>query len=246
MKRKLYSDGAIAKLHLHCSVLLNGITEVATQADLLQRSILLQMSCIPESQRKTEKEVWQGFHRDMPKILGSCFSALSKAMALRGTFALPPLTRMADFMEWGCCIASAIGREPLDFYNAYLENLQKAQSETILSKPECECLRYFLMNRPAHKWTGTWSDLRKMLLDTANAHAVDLGRYFPSSPSWLSRTLRAEKSSLECLGIHMEADKHTHRDKIVRFTLDSKEISDDEGDGKSGSNEAQDDDELAF
>ncbi|NTU22480.1 hypothetical protein HPY28_19340 [Brevibacillus sp. HB1.2] len=61
-KRTLYSDDDETILEFLRCVGLNGINVVATRADLLDRSIVIELERIDENERMEEKEVWKAFN----------------------------------------------------------------------------------------------------------------------------------------------------------------------------------------
>lgn len=76
---------------------INGINNVATRADLLDRSILFELKRISGKDRKEIREVYENFEKDRESILGGIFDVLSKAMRLYDSVKLESLPRMADF-----------------------------------------------------------------------------------------------------------------------------------------------------
>ena len=82
-------------------IAINGIQNVAKRADLLDRSILVELLRIKDEKRKELSEIMATFDADRAEILGGIFDTLSKAMAIYPTVKLCNLPRMADFARWG-------------------------------------------------------------------------------------------------------------------------------------------------
>jgi len=92
-------------------IILNGIDEIATRGDLLDRSIVLNLPPIPSYKRKDSRRFWKEFKRDKPSILGALFNAVSEGLrAEEPNLRIVP--RMADFAEWAtrCETAFNCGR----------------------------------------------------------------------------------------------------------------------------------------
>src|SRR5215212_3526332 len=56
--RKLFADDEETLFDATRPIILNGITDVATRADLLDRAIVLTLPTIPEEERRPEAELW--------------------------------------------------------------------------------------------------------------------------------------------------------------------------------------------
>src|SRR5262249_19283903 len=61
-------------------ILLNGIEEVATRPDLLDRALLICLPTIPEEKRRTEEDYWSKFEKSLPRILGALLDAVSAGL----------------------------------------------------------------------------------------------------------------------------------------------------------------------
>ncbi len=134
-KRKLYCDDDDVIYSFQHVICINGIANVINNGDLLNRSLLIEMARISNSERKSENDMNKKFAELKPEILGSCFDTLSKAMRIKPTVELAELPRMADFAGWGCAIAEAleIGKE--SFLLAYKNNIIKQNEEAINASP---------------------------------------------------------------------------------------------------------------
>src|SRR5205085_6289398 len=56
--RELYSDDEEILFNAMRPIIINGIEELATRSDLLDRSILSHLPIIPDHKRRDEKELW--------------------------------------------------------------------------------------------------------------------------------------------------------------------------------------------
>jgi hypothetical protein len=68
-KRELYSDADETIIHVCRPIILNGIEDVVTRQDLLDRSIYLMMPRIPDEMRRPEAVLMKQFKKMHPKIL---------------------------------------------------------------------------------------------------------------------------------------------------------------------------------
>lgn len=135
-KRKLYSDDDEVIYNYKRPIMLNGINNFITQADLLDRALILNVERISEDKRLTELELWGKFEEEKPLILGAMFTILSKAMGLFPKTPTSGLPRMADFGRWGCAIFSAINNKPFrEFQEILSGNKERQIEESIEADP---------------------------------------------------------------------------------------------------------------
>lgn len=199
-KRQLFTDDDEIILRFLRCVMLNGINIVATRADLLDRSLLQELDRISESERKTEKEVWQQFEEDKPKILGAILLTLSKAIAIYDTVKLDRVGRMADFTYWGYAVAESLEVGGDNFVEAYLNNQNKANEEAVLSHPVAAAICALMKNR--YRYKSSVSGLLRELESVAETEMIDTKvKAFPKAPNMLSMRLKEVKSNLQSMGI---------------------------------------------
>ena len=70
-KRVLYSDDDDVIYQYRRCIGLNGINVAAHRADLLERSLLLELEAIPPGKRKPENELWTEFEKARPLLFGA-------------------------------------------------------------------------------------------------------------------------------------------------------------------------------
>ncbi len=199
-KRTLYTDEDETILHFKDPISLNGINVVATRADLLDRSILLELQRIPENERREESTILEEFEKDKPKILGAIFTTLSKAMIIYADVKLDRMGRMADFTRWGYAIAEAAGLGGEIFLNAYLNNQGRANEEAVASSPVAAAIMKLMSDTV--RWEGTFVKLLVDLNRIAQIEGIDIhSKLWAKEPNVLSRRIKEIKSNLEQLGI---------------------------------------------
>jgi hypothetical protein len=76
-KRELYTDSDEVIFDAQRPVILNGIDDLTTRGDLLDRAIILELPRIAEDKRLTEEEFYRRFHETRPRILGALLDAVS-------------------------------------------------------------------------------------------------------------------------------------------------------------------------
>lgn len=101
--RKLYSDKEMSSLFVRRLVMLTGVGGFITRGDLLDRSLILNVAAIEESERKKEEEVEQAFNLIHSEVLGALLEGVVRGLA--GVPRPTQLPRMADFYHW--CMGAA-------------------------------------------------------------------------------------------------------------------------------------------
>ena len=209
-QRKLYTDSEDCIYTFKRCLTINGINNVANRADLLDRSILIELERISAENRKNEQDVYADFEADRPYLLGGIFDILSKAMSIFPDVNLSKLPRMADFCRWGYAIAEAMNGQGDEFLKEYDSN-QAIQNVEAINADNCAYLIVEFM-RYEKDWNGRVSDLFQKL----QAKAKDLGlnpnnkSILPQAPNALSRRIKSAKSNLEAVGITFEFDVGTN------------------------------------
>lgn len=217
-KRTLFTDSEETILRLKRCVALNGINVVATRADLLDRSIVLELERIPKEERKTEKAVWDAFEADLPKFLGAIFNTLSQALKTYETVELDQVGRMADFTFWGYAIAEVLKLGGQAFLKAYLSNQDCANEEALASHPVAAAVQSLL--KTTSKWSGSVSNLLRELERVAENDRINMRvRTWPKDANVLSKRLKEVKSNLEEVGIFYDI---RHAGAFKKITLEKK------------------------
>ena len=155
--RELYTDADETIFAAQRPIVLNGIEEVATRGDLLDRAITLYLPTIPEDQRQDEKVFWEEFEQARPQIFGALLDIVSAALQHLPTTTLSRKPRMADFALWSCAAAEACGWTAQDFLNAYQGVREAVHDLTLDASPVGPLVRDFAQQH--NSWEGTASAL---------------------------------------------------------------------------------------
>lgn len=204
-QRRLHSNGEDYIFKFQRCLALNGINNVANRADLLDRSILLELERVPEEKRRELREVYDAFELDRPYLLGAIFDALSAAMKIYPSVKLERLPRMADFCRWGYAIAEALEFSGERFLEEYRAIRAEQDNEAINADSVATLIVEYMRCRDS--WTGRVSDLLKELQVVASTIGMSTkGSGFPQAANALSRRLNSVKSNLEAKGIQYSRD----------------------------------------
>jgi hypothetical protein len=226
-KRMLYTDDDDFIYKFRRIIGLNGINVAAERPDLLDRSILHSFPAVSLDKRLTEKELWNRFEELAPGLMGAIFDTLSAAMRILPDVKISGLYRMADFTEWGCAIAQALGHTSQDFLDEYLNN-QNIQNKEVLDSDPVGLVVFRLWEdyRSADKLP--YEATPSMAYEEFEGIAQNLGikltdDRWPKNTQAMGRRLNELKTNLKREGIGFESK--TISSKRV-WTLAPLEISD--------------------
>jgi hypothetical protein len=222
--RQLYTDDEEMIFDAQRPVILNGIEEIATRSDLLDRSLVLQLPALSEDRCRPEAELWADFAKARPRILGALLDAVAAAMKVMPTVRLTRLPRMADFAVWATAAETALGWEPGAFMAAYTGNRGEANDLALDSSPIAGLLRDLADDGP---WEGTCADLLTRLTQAADVKLTGQ-KVWPKDAAALGRQLARLKPNLRRAGITVETWRETSRQRrrMVRIARIANKNSD--------------------
>src|SRR5262249_31432371 len=107
-------------------LVLNGIDELARRQDLVDRSLVVTLPSIPDTQRRPEERLFNEFRDARPHLLGAICEAVSTALRNRDSVSTTSLPRMADFAQWVIAAETALPWKPGEFITTYASSLKNA------------------------------------------------------------------------------------------------------------------------
>ena len=212
-------------------IILNGIDDLATNQDMIDRCIIINLEPIPPKKRKPQSEFWCEFNADKPAILGALLDRVSLALRQEPHIKRADLPRMADFARWG--MAAFPPNEQEQFLTTYDQNCKSAVVSGLDGSSVAIELRE--MVTPATPFEGTMTELLKAL----NARASDRTRNqqaWPKLPQQLSSQLRRLATALRSTGLEIEyLPGHKHGRKVcIKASPASPESSREENQAVNG------------
>ena len=193
--RELYSDGDEILFDAKRPVMFNGIEEIATRPDLLERCLVISAPRIDKAARRTENDLWREFEAERPKIIGALFTKLSQALKNLPVTNLAEKPRMADFAEFAF---AAFGKEFLDRYEAARIEANAAALE---ASTVALSIQKFMFGRD--EWEGTAGELLK-LLETVSSDTERKQKDYPKTAHAMAGALKRIEPNLRAAGIAYE------------------------------------------
>jgi len=215
--RRLYSNDEEAIFQAQRPVMLNGIDDLTQRADLLDRSVVLNLTAIDETIRRAEDEVWASFEECAPGVFGALLDALIGVLRGREFIQLDRAPRMADFAKTVCAAEQALGWTQGAFLSAYDENRGLAAALAIEDSVVGQCVLRMMATET--EWTGTSTELRTELVKHLADATTVTAKSFPS-PTVIGKELRRVAPALRRVGVSVEAgDRANNRGRARLNTL---------------------------
>lgn len=189
--RELSTDADETIFAAQRPLVLNGIEEVATRGDLLDRAIILYLPTIPDDRRKDEKVFWREFEQARPQIRGALLDIVSSALQHLPTTTLSRKPRMADFALWACAAADACGWTAQDFLDAYKGVREAVHELTLEASPLGPLVHDFAQQHSP--WEGTASELLTALETPVQGRIPAGGTTTQAPPAGKGVTMQAPK-----------------------------------------------------
>jgi hypothetical protein len=195
-------------------VIMNGISDVASKADLLDRALLVDLPVIRAADRRYLEELKADFHEHQSSILGALFDAMAAGLrSVEGVDLSGRLPRMADFARWAVATETALGIEEGTFMQAYAGSRGSATETALEAEPIWRVL-YELAKE--HDSDGRWMGNMKELLGELNAmetdNALKHSKDWPKTERKLSDIIKRLGPALLELGIHIERVSKSKRE----------------------------------
>ncbi|HEV7646122.1 MAG TPA: hypothetical protein VGO50_19455 [Pyrinomonadaceae bacterium] len=191
--RKLYSDDEEAIFTAKRPIVINGIGELASRSDLLDRALIVKLNPIPQNKRKTESAFWKEFEYDKASIFSGILSAVSYGLKNFERVKLEHFPRMADFAQWVSACEGALEWDKGAFLSAYSANRQDAHSLVLEDSLLAEVLQEFCERNVINDEY----DVSDVLLKDFLAQLKDIAGEKRSSDKRFPKTSKGLRSAIE-------------------------------------------------
>ncbi|HEX8173977.1 MAG TPA: DUF3854 domain-containing protein [Pyrinomonadaceae bacterium] len=202
--RTLYENDEETLFMAMRPIILNGIEELTTRSDLLDRSVIIHLPTIPPEKRKPEAEVWKEFEYIRPFILGGLLDSVSHALSTIESVRLEQMPRMADFALWATAAEASMGLNSGACIRALMGNRESANDLALEASPIASTLIEFVQEQ------GNWKGKSSELLEALNQRAseeVKKQQGWPKRPNLLSGAVKRVAPNLRAIGIDCQVGR---------------------------------------
>ena len=201
-------------------VLLNGIEDVVTRPDLLDRFIVIRAPRIRDAGRQEEAAFWVAFETARPRILGALLDAVSRALHNLPNTVLDEQPRMLDFARFA--VAAESVEEKGKFLAAYMDNRRDTQEMAMDADLVAQAIHGYIDQQG--EWIGSAQELADLLAPEKPA------KDWPVTGRQMAGALRRAGPVLRVKGLDIEYDdKSRPRKWLLRTTAkngDGNDVSD--------------------
>lgn len=195
-KRKLYTDADESVISVQRPWMVNAISSVVTQQDLLDRTICIECPIIRS--RTASADQWSLFEKELPLILGALFDIAVAALKVLPSIRIPPQDRprLIEYAHLGMAITQVLNNDPQQFLSLFKDNRRDSVARTIDNSPVCTAIIELMEQRP--EVTASVKDLLRDL----ESYRPDRCDSWPRSAKGLGDALRRSAPALR----HMDID----------------------------------------
>jgi hypothetical protein len=200
VKRELYTDTDEIILTAKNPILLNGIGDLTTRSDLLDRSIVINLPTLKE--KADEATFWSEFEEAKPKILGALLDAVCEVLKNFDNISLTGCeVRMIDFAKVGVAVGRSLGLNEGEFVEIANQNYKDSNKIAFENNPVANVI-IDLVNQK-QMLTGTATELYSQIYLKAD-ELTRRNPAFPRSAHALSTCLERLTPNLEIEGVEIK------------------------------------------
>ena len=213
--RKLFTNGEEHTLDFKNPIVLNGISAVITQQDLLSRAISIELPRI--MRRQEEGQTRAIFATHYASMLGGLFDLLAASLAQLPNVSIDPceLPRMADFCKLGMAMYMATGKDQESFRLAYADTQRDSIQRTIDSSPVASAILALLEHEPF----GVTEPVGK-ILDRLSGYKPERCEAWPKSGRGLGDALRRLSPAFSKIGVEIRSRNDLSKRDGIQWSIE--------------------------
>jgi hypothetical protein len=220
-KRTNYTNTSETILTVCRPAIINGIENLVRRADLLDRSLTVELNTIPPQDRRSEAEIEAEFARVHPKVLGGFLDAAVMAMRNFATTKADKWPRLRDFAQWVTAAEPALGWASGTFLSIMSDTTCEANHRALDHYPGLvEALVTIVTSNKATgcgEWKGTPTDLAALLSGCMVANLPPVNQ--------LTGELQRLTPALKAMGITVHKMQRTNKARLLHIKYDEAEGS---------------------
>jgi hypothetical protein len=187
--RTLFTDREQELFDAMRPIILNGITDVVTADDLVQRSLIVRLPTLAKGSYRTEREIQRELRAVRPEIMTALLDAAVEGLWRQGEVKVEALPRMGDFASWAVATEVALGGEPGSFMEALGLSEEEGAQQALEASPLADPIYELALSAFPDAWVGTAKEMLDRLRDFADEE-LQHTKEWPKAPQVLSSRLR--------------------------------------------------------
>jgi hypothetical protein len=215
-QRALFTDDEEAIIPIHCPIIYNGIDDLGQRGDLLDRTIVIDLEPIPESDRKPEKEIEKEIGEKKSSILGALLDLTVAGINGEGVVCLSDLPRMADFAEWAY---SCLGEDSEKFLEIYAGSRNDTKYDLVEGNKFPKAIYQLSVDTAPDTWKGSASELLTLLNTREHIISGYEPGNWPSVPEKVGSELRRFTPALIALNVEVSYSRSGKEGRKISIRL---------------------------
>jgi hypothetical protein len=206
VKRSLYTSRDLAVFRGSRPIFVNGITDVVTRDDLLDRSIIVHVE--KPATRKTDDELEASFKTILPRVFGALLLCMQNALIHESSTDTDRSIRMLQAARWAAAAEVTAGFDPGEVEQAYLAARREAVS-IAADDPFVSAILGIVA--PGTTWKGTMTALTEQLIEHVEERDACTGKAakkapkdFPTTVAKVRSMVKRKQPALRALGLELE------------------------------------------
>ena len=209
--RKLYTTTDQVVIEASRPMILNGIEDIASRADLISRSLIVRLPRIKDEARRSLDQLEQKFVELQPQLLGALCDAAVIALREQDDATLPQLPRMADFGKFVTAGEQRLGIGRGFIVQAMIDGQKQNDIDAVMMDDVAVRLIEFVGSKSNMFWKGTMTQLLGAITPDRAP------RSWPMTPRVLSQRLNHLEPQLREIGI--EIDRKGGKTKTISIHI---------------------------
>ncbi|WP_243366451.1 hypothetical protein [Fundidesulfovibrio soli] len=209
--RSLYTNGDLHHLSYRRGVLMTALELPSLMPDFLDRCVHIELDKIPQTDRRSDQDMWEEFEEDKPNIFAGMLNTIARAKLWEPYLNMYMKPRLADFARFGACVASVLGYSENDFVRELLRNVEdEKQRELIINDPISMAIVSMVDEN------GDFEGTTDSLANALNRYIVNPSQKI--SAVTLGKNLKRIASHMSVAGITIEKLKRSNEGSRCRIT----------------------------
>jgi len=207
----------------HFVQIITTISQLVPNQDLIDRTIVFDLTQISDENRIPETKLLAGLKNDMPAIMFWLYSALASALERYQEIELQSYPRLADFIQAAIAACPGLGFKGPEITSAVDKNRIDLVERSLNQNPVSAAVLDFMDSIEENSWSGTGTELLQALNEKVEEDIRQHGSW-PSKPNKLSGMLNRALPFLRTRGIDILWGKSGQRSiALVKLQADSKD-----------------------
>lgn len=203
--RAFYTNSEECVADIKRPIIMNGICEVITRPDLLDRTVCIALPVINAVHRKSEVDLDTAFKRDLPFIFTGLLNLLVKVLSIIPTVELEESPRMVSFAIVGEALVKALNLPGHSFVEIYKNNYQNSMLNALDSSTVAVAVINYL--KEESQFEGTYAELLDKLCWYRTSKIN-----WPTSPKGLSNAIKRLALAFKLAGIEIFFEEKPRND----------------------------------